>query len=192
MQNLVIIFGPPAVGKMTVGRVLAKRTGLKLFHNHMTIELALNFFDYKQPAFNRLVYDFRRRIFEEVVTSDLPGLVFTWVWALELESDRNYIESVIQLFSENGAQISFVELTAPLDTLLERNQHPERLEHKPSKRHIEQSEQNLRETVSHYKINSDGDFFYPRHLKIDNQSRSPDSVAQEICQYFDLPELIRD
>lgn len=189
MQNLVIIFGPPAVGKMTVGRALAQRTGLKLFHNHMTIELALQFFDYGQPAFNRLVYDFRQRIFEEVLASDLPGLIFTWVWALELESDRNYIEKLITLFESKGAQISFVELTAPLETLLERNQHPERLEHKPSKRNLQQSEKNLQETVSHYKINSDGDFPFARHLKIDNQDRSPESVAQEICQYFSLPEI---
>ena len=37
-KTLVIIFGPPAVGKMTVGSKLSKLTGLKLFHNHMTIE----------------------------------------------------------------------------------------------------------------------------------------------------------
>jgi shikimate kinase len=43
-MKLVILFGPPAVGKMTVGQQLANLTGFKLFHNHMTIELALNFF----------------------------------------------------------------------------------------------------------------------------------------------------
>ena len=44
-MKLIIIFGPPAVGKMTVGYELAKITGLRLFHNHMTIDLVLNFFD---------------------------------------------------------------------------------------------------------------------------------------------------
>ena len=33
-MKLVIIFGPHAVGKMTVGQELAKITDLKLFHNH--------------------------------------------------------------------------------------------------------------------------------------------------------------
>ncbi len=51
-MKLVIIFGPPAVGKMTVGYELAKLTGLKVFHNHMTIEIALNFFDFGQPEFD--------------------------------------------------------------------------------------------------------------------------------------------
>ncbi|MEO6875756.1 MAG: shikimate kinase, partial [Opitutaceae bacterium] len=36
---LVFIVGAPAVGKMTVGDALAKRTGLRLFHNHLTIDL---------------------------------------------------------------------------------------------------------------------------------------------------------
>lgn len=42
-MKLVVIFGPLAVGKMTVGQELAKRTGLRLFHNHMTIDLVANF-----------------------------------------------------------------------------------------------------------------------------------------------------
>lgn len=34
-KTFVIIMGPHAVGKMTVGQELAKITGLRLFHNHM-------------------------------------------------------------------------------------------------------------------------------------------------------------
>jgi len=35
-MKFVLIFGPQAVGKMTVGQELANLTKLKLFHNHMT------------------------------------------------------------------------------------------------------------------------------------------------------------
>ena len=38
-MKFVVIFGPQAVGKMTVGQEIEKITGLKLLHNHMTIEL---------------------------------------------------------------------------------------------------------------------------------------------------------
>jgi hypothetical protein len=37
---------------MSVGYELAKLTGLKLFHNHMTIDLVLNFFDFGAPECN--------------------------------------------------------------------------------------------------------------------------------------------
>ena len=43
-MKLVIIFGPHAVGKMTVGQELSKITGLKLFHNHMTIDIVSDLF----------------------------------------------------------------------------------------------------------------------------------------------------
>jgi shikimate kinase len=48
-STLVFIVGPPAVGKMTVGYELAAQTGLKLFHNHQTIELVL---ELTKPTFH--------------------------------------------------------------------------------------------------------------------------------------------
>ena len=59
-MKLVIIFGPQAVGKMTVGEELSEQTGLKLFHNHMTIDLVSNFFGYGSESGQRLVKLFRK------------------------------------------------------------------------------------------------------------------------------------
>jgi len=42
-MKLVMIIGPQAVGKMTVGHELEKITDLKLFHNHMSIEMVSPF-----------------------------------------------------------------------------------------------------------------------------------------------------
>ena len=58
-MKLVYIFGPQAVGKMTVGQELAKITGLNLFHNHMTIDLVSNFFPYNSPEGRYLVNTYR-------------------------------------------------------------------------------------------------------------------------------------
>ena len=79
-MKFIIIFGPQAVGKMTVGHELEKITNLKLFHNHMTIELVSNYFSYSTPTGRRLVKLFREEIFKEVASSDLEGLIFTWLW----------------------------------------------------------------------------------------------------------------
>lgn len=43
-MKLVLIVGSGAVGKMTVGQELMKRTGLRLFHNHMMIEPVIEIF----------------------------------------------------------------------------------------------------------------------------------------------------
>src|SRR5262245_15455903 len=90
--TLLFIIGAPAVGKMTVGYEIARRTGMRLFHNHMSIEPVLRFFDYGTPPFARLVEGFRRSVFEEVAKSDLPGLVFTFVWAFDLPSEAATVE----------------------------------------------------------------------------------------------------
>ncbi len=82
-MNFVVIFGPPAVGKMTVAFELAKRTGLRVFHNHMTVDLVLNYFEFGDEQYRRLVSEFRRRIVEEVAVSSLSGIIFTYVWALD-------------------------------------------------------------------------------------------------------------
>ena len=107
-MKLVILFGPPAVGKMTVGQELEKITGLKLFHNHMSIELARNFFDFGTPAFNRLTNLFRFEIFKEVANSDLEGLIFTFVWAFGLEKEEAYVNSIVEIFEEAGADIHLI------------------------------------------------------------------------------------
>ena len=71
-----MIFGPAAVGKMAVVFELAKITGFKVFHNHMTIEPLIRIFPHGSPHFNRLDKEFRFRIFEEAAMSDLKGLIF--------------------------------------------------------------------------------------------------------------------
>ena len=49
------MIGNAAVGKMTVGQELMKLTGLRLFHNHMTIEPVIEIFgQYNGKAINRL------------------------------------------------------------------------------------------------------------------------------------------
>ena len=88
-MNLIFIFGPAAVGKMTVGNELAKHTGFKLFHNHMTIDLVTKIFPFETPQFRRLCDNFRKQIFEEVASSDIPGIIFTYVWAFDQQEDHD-------------------------------------------------------------------------------------------------------
>jgi len=65
-MKLVVIFGPHAVGKMTVGQELAKLTGLKLFHNHMTIDIVSNLFENMPKERSRLTNLFRKEILSRI------------------------------------------------------------------------------------------------------------------------------
>lgn len=184
-MKFIVVFGPPAVGKMSVGQELAKLTGFKLFHNHMTIELVLNFFEFEELPFRRLISEFRRRIFEEVAASELPGLIFTFVWAMDLESDKKFIDSSCEIFREKGADIYFVELEAELSERLKRNEAPTRLTEKPSKRDVQTSRELLLKHDEEHQLNSCGDFFYTdNYLKINNTHLSPSDAARRIVESF--------
>lgn len=186
-MKLIILTGPPAVGKMTVGQTLQNATGLKLFHNHLSLELVNQFFDWGTPSLKKLDKLFRFEIFKEVAKSDLKGLIFTIVWAFDLKEDEVYIDEIIDIFKKEGSAIHIVELKADLSTRIERNKGENRLKHKPSKRDIVASEKRLLQNEKRYRLNSLPDEFREKHiLKIDNTHLSPEMVAQIIIEKFNL------
>ena len=186
-MNFILLFGPQAVGKMTVGQELEKITELKLFHNHMTIELVTPFFNYSTEAGKRLVHLFRQEIFEEVSKSNLYGLIFTYVWAFDAQADWDYVDKVCNLFESRGGVVYFVELEADLAERLERNKSPHRLEHKPTKRNLERSERDLKSTMERYRLNSiEGEIKRENYIKINNADLSAEEVAKIIKEKFQL------
>ena len=185
--TLLFIIGPPAVGKMTVGHEIAQRTGFKLFHNHHTIDLALRFFAYGTLPFHRLLSDFRRRIFEEVAASELPGLIFTYVWAFDHPSDAAAIEEYAAPFRARGGRVLFVELQATQEERLRRNESEFRLAEKPSMRDLVASRQRLLEIDSKYQLNSNGIFDERQdYLFIDNTNVAPADAAERVIAHFGL------
>jgi len=183
-----MLVGPPAVGKMTVGHALAARTGLRLFRNHHTIDLALRFFPYGSPPFQRLVGEFRRRIFEEVAASDLPGLIFTYVWAFDDARDADAVESWAAIFRERGGRVVFAELEATQAERLRRNETEFRLSEKPFKRDLTASREQLLAIDAQYVMNSGGRFDdRPDWLRLETTTMSAEDAAERILVHFDLP-----
>ncbi len=186
-MNLIIIFGPQAVGKMTVGHELEKVTDLKLFHNHMTIELVNPFFSYGTSEGKRLVRMFRNEILKAVAESDSSGLIFTYIWEFDSKNDWEYIEEISNIFFQNGGEVCLVELEADTEIRVERNKTEHRLLHKPTKRNIEWSESELLRTASSVRLNSrEGEIKSQNYIRINNTNLSPDKVALLIKERFNL------
>ncbi|MCC5800895.1 DEAD/DEAH box helicase family protein [Rossellomorea vietnamensis] len=185
-MKLILLFGPQAVGKMTVGQELEKRTELKLFHNHMTIELLQPFFGFTEEMW-RLCGMMREEIFEAFAKTDQYGMIFTFMWAFNEEQDWKWVEKVTTIFESNGAEVYFVELESDLEVRLQRNITPNRLLHKPSKRNIEDSEQRLLASLEKLRLNSiEGEIERENYMKINNTDMSPEEVAEKIVAEFKL------
>lgn len=189
-KTLVILLGPHAVGKMTVGQELARITGLRLFHNHMSIELARKLFDHGEKEWHELNGAIRWKVFELFAAGDFPGLIFTYMCAFDVPEEFAYLQEVTDLFAAHGARCCVAELCADFDERLLRNRSENRLRHKESKRDLEWSEAEMRRTSARYRLNSYAGEKLPfqNYIKIDNTHLSPAETARIIRDHFAIGE----
>lgn len=185
-MKLLILIGNSAVGKMTVGQELAKITPLRLFHNHMMIEPVLEVFgSFRGDVIQKL----RTVIFEEFAKSDQYGLIFTFMWAFDMKSDWDYLESVKAIFGLPEEDVYYVELIAPQEVRLQRNCTENRLKNKASKRDVEASNARLvRDDENHRCESLPGEIPFPNYLRLENSDLTPEEAAAKIKAYFGFPE----
>lgn len=183
-MKLIIIIGNTAVGKMTIGQALAQITDLRLFHNHMSIELVLDVFGVLDSS---VVAEIREVIFSNFAKSNNYGLIFTYQWAFDSQSDWDYIEKVSKIFTDRQAEVYYVEVIAPQDIRLERNKTDNRLFHKKSKQDLEFSRQLLVEDDLKYRcVSYEGEIQFENYLRIDNSNMNAVDVAELIKETFNL------
>lgn len=185
-MKVVFIFGSAAVGKMTVGQELMKITDLRLFHNHMTIEPVLEVFgEFRTSAIQRM----REVIFDEFAASDRYGMIFTFMWAFDMQEDWDFIAHVCEVFTRRKPETEFyyVELVADQQTRLARNQTENRLRNKASKRDVEMSNARLIRDDERYRLVSlPGEIPFDNYLRIDNTDLPPEKAASQIKEHFHL------
>lgn len=190
--ELLIVIGPPAVGKMTVGRAICAASDFRLFHNHHTIEPLADVFGFGSPSFDRLKDELRHRIIEVAAEHDVR-LVFTFVWPVDEEGDARVVREYLAPYVDRGLRVSFVELYADLDTRLVRNVQPDRVAAKPSKADLVWSDAHVRELEAGYRMNTDpNDLTTPAavvlrdfpHLRLDNTHLTPDEVAAQVLAWL--------
>ena len=181
-MKLVFLIGDTAVGKMTVGQELTKITDLRLFHNHMIIEPVIEIFGYlEQKAVSRL----RDVIFEEFAASGQYGLIFTYMWAFDQQSDWDYVEHVKSIFNLPDQDIYYVELIAPQEIRLQRNATGNRLANKASKRDIEASNRRLINDDLRFRcVSNPGEIPSPNYLRLENGNLPPQEAAQIIKNHL--------
>lgn len=192
MADLIIITGPQAVGKMTVAESLRDKIHYNFMMNHDSIEISDRIFGFGTPAQRDFNGIFREKAFETAVKHDV-SMIFTYLCGFEMPSEREYLNSLHDMFTANGGRFFFVELSADLDERIRRNETEHRLQRKPSKQDIEWSRRDLIESAQRHKLNSDeGEYWFKNHLKIDNTYLSPDETADMIIKEYDLKPLDRE
>ena len=193
-MHLVNVIGPPAVGKMTVGRAVCELTGFRLFHNHMSIEPLLGVFEFGSPSFNRLNSMIRREVIAEAVAVDLPGLVFTYAWDFGNPRELQEVQYLIEPVVRAGCPIDFVELYAAQQVRLAREGGADRMDHKRSKRDVDWARAHVVQLDELARFNTDPaadppEWPLPQHrlVRFDNSHASPQATAERIVEELALP-----
>ncbi len=176
-MNLIFIYGPPASGKLTVAKKLARLTGYKIFHNHLTVDTIIPIFDFGTPAFAYLASLMRFKIFETACKYGLKGLIFTYCY--DHPQDDKFVKKVIKVINKNGGRIRFVQLYCNKEQLFKRVGE------------VSRKEYNKVSTVKELKtVMKQWDLFTPipyvNSLEIDNTRLSPLKAAQMIRDHYKL------
>lgn len=188
-MKLVIIFGPPAVGKATVGQAFCDRYGFKLFHNHISLDAVTAVFEWGSPAFGRLVEDIRRDFIREAAEAGID-LVFTYVWDLDDPRDAEPIEEYRAIVESRGGRVYFVELSASQEERKRRNGDAGRRMLK-SRSDEASTPEWIEELDRLHRMNTDAAHPFPLdapHLRIDNTRLHPLAAAVLIGDAFGFGE----
>lgn len=186
--ELMVVIGPPAVGKMTVGRAICAVSDFRLFHNHHTIEPLADVFGFGSPAFDALKDDLRIRVIEAAAEHGVR-LVFTFVWPVDEPADADTVRTYLAPYVDRGLRVTFVELYAGLETRLVRNVQPDRVAAKPTKADLVWSDAHVRESDATQRLNTDPDDPSTpadsvlrdfAHLRVDNTDLSPEQTAEQV------------
>jgi len=124
-MEVVFVYGPPAAGKLTVGRELARLTGLPLFHNHLVVDVVGAVFPFGSEPFIRLRQTFWLETFVEAARTG-RSLIFTFAPEPTVQADfTDRVRAAVEPF---GGSVVFVELTVSPEEQERRLRAPDRSE----------------------------------------------------------------
>jgi len=113
-MKLLIIYGAPAAGKLTIATEVARRTGFKLFHNHVSIDCVKPVFDFGTQPFLRMIETIRFAMIAEAAREGVD-LIHTFVYASG--EDDEHFANLIASAEDNGGELRLVLLKCDADEL---------------------------------------------------------------------------
>ena len=172
-MKLVFLHGPPAVGKLTVARELAGLTGYRLFHNHLTVDLASSLFPFGSEPFIRLREQIWLAAFAEAARNKV-SLIFTF--NPERTVRERFIQDAIDVVESAGGKITFVQLTCVEAALEDRMEDASRKEFGK-----------LASIEQYRSLKDTGAFEFPKlpnHVSVDTTSEPPADSARLISAHL--------
>ncbi|HEV7693918.1 MAG TPA: shikimate kinase [Hyphomonadaceae bacterium] len=175
-MKLIVIHGPAASGKLTIGRELERLTGIPLFHNHLVVDALLEKLSFGEPEFVRLREAMWMAMFETTASSG-RSLIFTF--APEPTVDPGFPERVVELVESHGGEVRFVRLN------LSEQEQERRIASESRKEFRKLTSLDLLRALRADFARSEAGM-PPADLVIDTERVKPDAAARQIAAAFGL------
>jgi hypothetical protein len=179
-MKLMLLYGPPAVGKLTIAKEIARLTGFKVFHNHLTVNLAAAIFPRGTPAYRQLLWDIRYTVFAEAARANVDGLLFTMVYRRDQDP---YIARCVDIIEQSGGNVCFVHVYCQAETVRQRVVREDRKQHGK----ITSVEQ-LNELLSHWEPQATFEAATQwDSLRLNTDVLGPIEAAHRVMAHYRLP-----
>lgn len=176
----ILIYGPPAAGKLTVATRLAELYGLKVLDNHASVDPALRLFNFGTKQFGDLVEEIRVALIRSAAAAGLD-IVSTLVYGHD--EDEEHVAKLTAATTTNGGEVYFVQLR-PSDEVLE--QRVGAASRVPTSKVSDIP--TLRRMLAAWDLQTP---IHPEDLRIDNSNLPVEQVCEQIAQEFALLETTR-
>ena len=176
-MKVILLYGPPAAGKLTISKILQQETGFALLHNHLLQNPITEVFPFDNPANSLLVREFRLRIIEEAVKSNINLIV---TFGVTGNNPFSHVADVVNMVEEQNAEILLVHLIADKNIILDRVEDKSRKDYGKSL-----SKEKLSKIIKDYP-DMFNKFSKHDHLTIDTSKSTPEEVVDKITESYKL------
>ena len=123
-MKLILLYGPPAVGKLTIAQELQKLTGFKLLHNHQVSDLVMSVHERGTIPAADLNHQIRLAVYKAGAQEGTPGVISTVLYRYDIKDQiHNAIKDYMNL---DGVETFAVRLSCAPEVLEQRVASPSR------------------------------------------------------------------
>ena len=173
-MKVIFLYGPPASGKFTISKKLAEKTGISLFHNHLTFDLAEVLYEPFTKPFSDYCENIRLGVFGDAKFAH-RDLIFTFFYIPP--DDISFVNQIIHIAGEGN--VKFIKIEASIDTLLDRVENVDRAKY---------SKINSKSVLARYlkENNWNQSIEKTDSIIINTDNLTPDEAVQKIIEGYDL------